>query len=206
MKDQKSSTIDKQEQSSSQEDSFLRRWSKRKLDEPTIAQGGAHVEQELLSTADQPHEIKRDPTLDQSRLELTDEDMPPVETLDENSNFSGFLSPKVSETLKRQALRKLFHLPQFNITDGLDDYDEDFTSFDKLGNIITHEMRRQMQLEAERSQANNGEKPPKQNDSNQQAHEAACADNAVTANESQNTDESEESVTENSPINSPVDA
>ena len=206
MKNPKPSTLDSQEHSPTQEKSFLRRWSKRKLDEPTAAQGGADDEPELLSPADQQHELNRaDPSLDQSQHELTDEDMPAIETLDENSDFSGFLSPKVSETLKRQALRKLFHLPQFNITDGLDDYDEDFTSFDKLGDVVTHEMRRQIQQEAEKSQPGNIAKSHKQNDPNEQVYETANSDNTPNVNESENGNEPEADVTEHSQINTPMD-
>ena len=58
-----------------------------------------------------------------------DADMPPVESLGPESDYSGFMSPGVSEELRRLALRKLFHSPLYNITDGLDDYDDDFTSF-----------------------------------------------------------------------------
>ena len=41
--------------------------------------------------------------------ERTDADMPPLESLSADSDFTGFLSPKVSESLRRAALRKLFH-------------------------------------------------------------------------------------------------
>ena len=58
-----------------------------------------------------------------------DADMPPLESLGPESDYSGFMSPGVSEELRRVALRKLFHGPLYNITDGLDDYDDDFTSF-----------------------------------------------------------------------------
>lgn len=78
----------------------------------------------------------------------TDADMPDIDTLTEDSDFSGFLSPKVSESLRRIALRKLFHSPGFNLVDGLDDYDEDFTSFAKLGDILTADMKHQMEVEA----------------------------------------------------------
>ena len=60
---------------------------------------------------------------------LGDADMPPLDSLGPESDYSGFLSPGVSEELRRLALRKLFHSPLFNVTDGLDDYDDDFTSF-----------------------------------------------------------------------------
>jgi hypothetical protein len=74
-----------------------------------------------------------------------DLDMPPLESLDEDSDYSGFMSPKVSDALRKQALRKLFATGVFNVRDGLDDYDDDFTSFAKLGDVITAEMRRQLE-------------------------------------------------------------
>ena len=82
---------------------------------------------------------------------LTDEDMPSLESLDENSDYSGFLSSGVSEELRRRALRKLFSSAVFNIPDGLDDYDDDFTSFAALGDIVTADMRHQAEMEAERA-------------------------------------------------------
>ena len=82
---------------------------------------------------------------------LTDEDMPPLDSLDENSDYSGFLSSGVSETLRRRALRKLFSSAVFNIPDGLDDYDDDFTSFAALGDIVTSDMKHQAEMEAERA-------------------------------------------------------
>jgi len=73
---------------------------------------------------------------------LTDADMPPIESLDEDSDYAQFLSPQVGTGLRRRALRKLFRLPRFQGSDGLNDYDEDFRRFTALGDMITHEMRR----------------------------------------------------------------
>jgi len=81
---------------------------------------------------------------------LTDDDMPAVETLDENSDFSGFMSPGVSEKLRKIALRKLFAGAGFNIRDGLDDYDDDFTSFEGLGDLITCDMKHRAEMQAEK--------------------------------------------------------
>jgi hypothetical protein len=77
--------------------------------------------------------------------------MPPLEGIDESTDMSGFLSPKVSEGVKRMALRKFFHSPIFNIVDGLDDYDDDFTTFEALGDIITSDMRGIAEQKAERA-------------------------------------------------------
>jgi len=83
---------------------------------------------------------------------LTDADMPPIESLDEDSDYAQFLSPQVSTGLRRRALRKLFGLPRFQGSDGLNDYDEDFRRFTALGDMITYEMRRGP--ETERQPAN----------------------------------------------------
>ncbi len=64
----------------------------------------------------------------------------PIDSLAEDSDMKGFMSPNISENLRRSALRKFFHLPKFNRRDGLDDYDEDFQSFQDLGNILTSDM------------------------------------------------------------------
>lgn len=88
---------------------------------------------------------------------LTDEDMPPLEILTEESDYTGFLSPKVSDELRKLALRKLFHSSRFNICDGLDDYDDDFTKFAKLGDIITADMRQRAEMEALKKMQQQGE-------------------------------------------------
>jgi hypothetical protein len=73
--------------------------------------------------------------------------MPDIGTLGEDSDFTGFMSPGVSDELRNLALRKLFHAPVFNIRDGLDEYDEDYTSFEKLGDIVTCDMKHQIEVQ-----------------------------------------------------------
>lgn len=85
-----------------------------------------------------------------SERELTDADMPPLETLGAFSDYSGFLSRGVSTALRRQALTKLFHSPHLNVTDGLDDFAEDYTRFESLGDLITVDMRHQMEVAVRR--------------------------------------------------------
>jgi hypothetical protein len=110
------------------------------------------LDQGSLSEREKPLEaVEAEVPTDDTQLELTDDDMPSIESLNAESDYSGFMSPKVSETLRHRALHKLFHLPHYNITDGLNDYDEDYTNFAKLGNVITHEMRRMMELEEQLS-------------------------------------------------------
>ena len=85
------------------------------------------------------------------REDLTDADMPPVESLDAGADVGAFLSPKVSDALRKRALRAVFRQARFNVRDGLDDYDEDFTAFPPLAKM-TAEMRR---LLADKQQAEN---------------------------------------------------
>ena len=77
-------------------------------------------------------------------------ELPPLESLDENSDYSAFLGKGVPPDLKQKALQKLFHSPKFNVRDGLDDYDWDFTNPEPLGDIVTAEMRYRVKRELER--------------------------------------------------------
>ena len=157
MKHSKAPSSDQPGQNAELQEPFLRRWSKRKLNSDKSPDGESEnaVETPVSTGAQLTQTTHAEPVEEpqQTQLELTDDDMPPVETLDEHSDFSMFLSPKVSETLRRQALRKLFHFQKFNITDGLNDYDEDYTDFETLGDIIPHDMKRMLQREAEKSPA-----------------------------------------------------
>ncbi len=83
---------------------------------------------------------------------LTDADMPPLSSLGDEDDYSGFMSPGVSEALRKKALRQLFMSAQFNVLDGLNDYDDDFTTFEALGDIVTSDMRHQIEMEAERAE------------------------------------------------------
>jgi hypothetical protein len=74
--------------------------------------------------------------------------LPDVEQLGEDSDYSAFLTPGVDAGLRQRALRKLFHSPKFNVFDGLDTYRDDFTSFPALGSIVTVDMRHQLERAA----------------------------------------------------------
>ena len=113
------------------DEDFLSRWSRRKHNQQTVGMDEMPDEdpQALVEQDEAP----------------CDEDMPAIETLTEESDYTGFLSPNVSEELRSLALRKLFHSAAFNVCDELDDYAEDFTSFAKLGNIITCDMKHQLE-------------------------------------------------------------
>lgn len=52
--------------------------------------------------------------------------LPDIDQLDESSDYSAFMAPGVSSGLRRQALRKLWTTGDYNLRDGLNDYDHDF--------------------------------------------------------------------------------
>lgn len=129
--------LDGEKETKVEDENFLSRWSRRKreaqqIEEPVVSAGEAVTEPEVTD-----------------RLP-TDADMPPLESLSEDSDYSGFLSPKVSEALRKQALRKLFHSAGINVRDGLDDYDEDFTEFAELGDIVTADLKHRMDREMQK--------------------------------------------------------
>src|SRR6266852_4473169 len=51
-------------------------------------------------------------------------------------------------TPERMALRKLFHAPQFNVIDPVDQFALDWNGFTPLGSIVTHDMLAAMEREA----------------------------------------------------------
>lgn len=118
---------------------FVARWSRRKVEarEPGIEAA------ETAPVANHESAISADGATLQDRSA----ELPPLEALDAESDFSGFLSPEVDEALRRAALRKLFHLAEFNVLDGLNDYDEDYTVFAPLGDMVPHTLARQRQME-----------------------------------------------------------
>ncbi len=160
---------------------FLNRWARRKRvartdgADTTVSESTSEGQEATSARADESRDgrgrAKQDARADESRdgrgrakhdaragagepsqaPELTDGDMPILDSIDENTDMSGFFSPKVTRAVKKAALRKFFHSPVFNIVDGLDDYDEDFRNFEALGDIVTSDMRGMMEREAERA-------------------------------------------------------
>lgn len=122
---------------------FLHRWSRRKLDGDATQTPADEVPPALAETAPAAADTGPETPV------LTDADMPDLDSMDEHSDYQGFLSPGVSEELRRLALRKLFKSEAFAMRDGLDDYDEDYRSFEALGNVITADMRHQMERQAD---------------------------------------------------------
>lgn len=112
---------------------FLARWSERKR---------AAVPSEEVATPDDTREPPvagtgaRQPATVEAQKALTDQDMPSLESLNDESDYRGFLSPGVSDGLHRLALRKLFSASKFQVRDGLDDYDTDYNLLQPLRRVL----------------------------------------------------------------------
>jgi hypothetical protein len=149
------------EQRQDEQEGFLSRWSRRKtlarkgeaLEEPSADAGLEPAPQEARAEAEvAPPEQAESRQLregDAAPAEAAEE-LPPLESLSEDSDYSAFMREGVPAELKQDALRKLFHSPKFNIRDGLDDYDLDFSNPEPLGDIVTAEMRYRIERELER--------------------------------------------------------
>lgn len=147
------------------DETFLSRWSRRKAEQPSapaaeieakpesqseqepqaLAPISDEITGEISATAGNSDSLPDKNSENDEPVPLTDADMPAIESLSEESDYSQFLSSGVSDELRNLALRKLFNLPQFNIVDGLNDYDEDFSKMPALSQEVVARMRSWMQ-------------------------------------------------------------
>ena len=107
---------------------FLGRWSRRKRAEPEVR------EEEDVKTAQ---------VLAEERARLAPQpvpaapveipaDLPAVETLTPESDYTRFMKPDVPIASRNAAMKKLFTDPHFNVMDGLDIYIDDYTKEDPI--------------------------------------------------------------------------
>ncbi len=81
-------------------------------------------------------EQREQPSPEKPALQEKAPQLPPVEQLTHESEFSGFMHPKVGDALRRVALRKLFSDPHFNTPDPFEPFSGDWT----VGEPITDEV------------------------------------------------------------------
>ena len=109
-------------------DDFLSRWSRRKIE----ARKGAPADPMPAQTA-QPAPKPAVPVETGAPPEpKTVLELPPIDSLTIDSDFSPFMQAGVDPALKREALRKLVRDPRFNVMDGLDVYIDDYSKPDPL--------------------------------------------------------------------------
>jgi hypothetical protein len=141
-----------------EEEGFLGRWSRRKklareavLDQeaPQVApvQAASEEAAAIAVPADLPHQREEPP--ESAVDELTDADMPPIDTLTEFSDLSMFMSKNVSAALRMKALTRVFHSSRYNQICLCAEYAEDYNQYTALGSIVPHDLKSAIAREAE---------------------------------------------------------
>ncbi|MGY6552984.1 MAG: DUF3306 domain-containing protein [Wenzhouxiangella sp.] len=142
------------------DEGFLQRWSRRKHQarrvESEPAPAASEAEPDPAETDAEkpgPTEAATSETETAAPEPPGDEDMPPLESIDQGGGVGDFFSPKVSASLRKAALRRLFAQPEFSAPEVLEEYAKDYSKPALLGNVITADMRfraEQARLFAER--------------------------------------------------------
>jgi hypothetical protein len=108
----------------------LRRWSRRKLE--ASREAAPRATEPTSVQPKEPGESVPVAVVPASPAPESPPALPPVESLTVDSDFAPFFQPQVDESLRRQALKKLFADPRFNVMDGLDVYIDDYTKSDPI--------------------------------------------------------------------------
>ena len=133
---------------------FFSRWSQRKLDESNDEP--LEVEQTLeateLTSSDSSSEVSLEmeaaapQSLESDALETNEEVnasdvQDPAPEATEDLSVAQLLVSEASESVKKAALRKLFLSEEFNVRDGLDDYDDDYSNLKSLSEGVAETLR-----------------------------------------------------------------
>jgi uncharacterized protein DUF3306 len=117
------------------EENFLRRWSRRKhenVEQQPRSEPAAEPARPANATAPAADTGQRAVAGAASAPQRQPE-LPSVDSLKGlASDYKEFLDPAVDESLRRSALKKLFHDPHFNVMDGLDVYIDDYSKPDPI--------------------------------------------------------------------------
>ncbi|MGR5175224.1 DUF3306 domain-containing protein [Vibrio mediterranei] len=124
--------------------SFLSRWSQRKLEEQSEQQ--AEPEQEAVLVDDESVDL---PFSDEQSNALggmsnNQDQKPETELVSDDGELSIsqlLANTEVDKAVKKAALRKLFMQPEFNVVDGLNDYDHDYSAVKPLATEVAETLR-----------------------------------------------------------------
>ncbi|KNH12846.1 DUF3306 domain-containing protein [Vibrio cyclitrophicus] len=133
---------------------FFSRWSQRKLDESTDE---SQETEQTLEITESSSEISSGQSNASSKIEQVDTEASTETTLssagaeeatdvqglapEEDVSVAQLLVSEASESVKKAALRKLFLSEEFNVRDGLDDYDDDYSNLKSLSEGVAETLR-----------------------------------------------------------------
>ncbi|MCE7731011.1 DUF3306 domain-containing protein [Vibrio campbellii] len=128
--------------------SFFSRWSKRKLEETTAEPSDAKVVDSVESTEPETAQVHEELSTEAQALATeapateTESQEASSETTDpEEMSVAQLLVSEASESVKKAALRKMFLSEEFNVRDGLDDYDDDYSNLKSLSEGVAETLR-----------------------------------------------------------------
>jgi hypothetical protein len=132
---------------------FIHRWSKRKLE----SDANSALERPLIQENDQTSALSVPTTVTathETTPEESDNRSTSTSTLESDSKTSEnneqekeelsvaqLLVSEADKSVKKAALRKLFMSPEFNVVDGLNDYDHDYASVKSLSSEVAVTLR-----------------------------------------------------------------
>ncbi|MGR5433713.1 DUF3306 domain-containing protein [Vibrio owensii] len=128
--------------------SFFSRWSKRKLEEATTEPTDAKVVESVEPTEPETAQAHEELNTEAQALATeasateTESQQTSSETTDpEEMSVAQLLVSEASESVKKAALRKMFLSEEFNVRDGLDDYDDDYSNLKSLSEGVAETLR-----------------------------------------------------------------
>ncbi|HDM8213901.1 TPA: DUF3306 domain-containing protein [Vibrio harveyi] len=128
--------------------SFFSRWSKRKLEETTTEPSDAKVVESVEFTEPETAQAHEELSTEAQALATeasateTESQQTSSETTEpEEMSVAQLLVSEASESVKKAALRKMFLSEEFNVRDGLDDYDDDYSNLKSLSEGVAETLR-----------------------------------------------------------------
>lgn len=140
--------------------SFMQRWSQRKRDHGDASSSDKASAETPATLAEQAHAPAPSEEHEASSRAAAlipgydpqrplDEQLPEPEQLGAGDDFRAFMLPGVGEFLKRRALRRMFKVGNYNVRDGLDDYDEDYSQLMRMMPEVSARMRQWLHKDQE---------------------------------------------------------
>ncbi|MCY9878206.1 DUF3306 domain-containing protein [Vibrio natriegens] len=120
---------------------FLSRWSKRKLEESQNTHEDAEQSDVTNTEADANPSANRIAAEESPTAEVSETAANVDEQKPEEMSIANLLVSEASESVKKAALRKLFLSEEFNVRDGLDDYDDDYSNLKSLSEGVAETLR-----------------------------------------------------------------
>ncbi len=123
---------------------FIQRWSKNKSESQSEATEST-LQAEVVDTFSNDTVIEE--SVDNECQPLPS--MSDVDSLESHSSLAGFLAKGVEKSIKKAAMKKIFLSSDFNVLDGLTDYDQDFSSVGSLPAEVAQNLRKWIKEEEE---------------------------------------------------------